>query len=100
MEAMVPLNLPVFLPEQPGVSGSVSGRKKMIHLYADQLRIEFQLSTKLHPDEPYTHHGTMLKSRLASQFTENYAYIDWIDIAEWEDKGEKPEKQKEQEKPK
>jgi hypothetical protein len=94
MEAMVPLNLPVFNPEQPGVPASISGKKKMIHLYADQLRIEFQLSTKLHPDEPYTHHGTMLKSRLASAYTENYAYVEWIDIAEWEDKGETQKEEK------
>ena len=85
LEAMVPLKLPVFNPGKEGIPVSITRKKRLIHLYVDQIRIEFQLSTKLHPDEPYTHHGTMLKSRLASRYTENYAYIDWIDVAEWEE---------------
>ena len=96
MEAMVPLKLPVFNPGQEGLPVSVTKKKRLIQLYADQIRIEFQLSTKLHPDEPYTHHGTMLKSHLASRYTENYAYIEWIDVAEWdeEEKDEKTEEKK------
>jgi len=95
MEAMVPLKLPVFNPGQEGIPVSITKKKKLIHLYADQIRIEFQLSTKLHPDEPYTHHGTMLKSRLASRYTENYAYLEWIDVAEWEAEDEKTEEKEE-----
>ena len=84
LEAMVPLKLPVYKSDQPGVPASISSKRKLIHLYADQLRIEFQLSAKLRSDDPYTCHGTMLKSWMASQDTENYAYVEWIDVAEWE----------------
>jgi len=94
MEAMVPLKLPTFNPGRDGISVSATKKKKLIQLYADQIRIEFQLSTKLHPDEPYTHHGTMLRSRLASRYTENYAYIEWIDVAEWEDRDEEKKEDK------
>ena len=100
LEAMVPLKLPVYKPEQVGVPASISSKRKLIHLYADQLRIEFQLSTKLHPDNPYTAHGTMLKSWMASQDTENYAYVEWIDVAEWDEDGEEAkDKKKGEEKP-
>ena len=94
LEAMVPMKLPVYKPEQVGVPASISSKRKLIHLYTDQLRIEFQLSTKLHPDNPYTAHGTMLKSWMASQDTENYAYVEWIDVAEWDEDDKKKTKDK------
>ena len=86
MEAMVPLKLPVFKPARAGVPASISSERKLIHLYADQLRIEFQLSTKLLPDDNFTSHGTMLKNRMASRDTENYAYVEWIGVESWEEK--------------
>jgi hypothetical protein len=88
LEAMVPLKLPVYNPDQPGVAASISSKRKLIHLYADQLRIEFQLSTRLTPDEPFTHHGVMVDSKHASQDTEKYAYVEWIDVAEWDKQDE------------
>ena len=63
-------------------------------MYPDQLRIEFQLSVKIHPNDPWTSHGTMQKSWMASQDTENYAYVEWIDVEEWEENGKGDEEGK------
>jgi hypothetical protein len=95
LEAMVPLKLPVYRPEKAGVSAFITSKRKLIHLYADQLRIEFQLSTKLHPDDHFTSHGTMLKNKHASENTENYAYVEWIDVTGWDEKVENKAESKE-----
>ena len=69
-------------------SRPVARKQKLIQLYPDQLRIEFQLSVKIHPNDPWTSPGTMQKSWMASQDTGNYAYVEWIDVLEWEENGE------------
>ena len=86
LEALAPMKLPVVNPKRTDVSRTVARKRKLIQLYPDQLRIEFQLSVKIHPNDPWTSHGTMQKSWMASQDTENYAYVEWIDVEEWEEK--------------
>jgi len=96
LEALVPMKLPVVNPKRTDVSRTVARKQKLVQLYPDQLRIECQLSVKIHPNDPWTSHGTMQKSWMASQDTENHAYVEWIDVEDWEenakdDKGEKRE---------
>ena len=71
LEALVPMKLPVVNAKRTDVSRTVARKQKLIQLYPDQLRIEFQLSVKIHPNDPWTSHGTMQKSWMASQDTEN-----------------------------
>ena len=88
IEAMIPFNLPVTKPEVRGVPGSVSGKKKMVQLYPDQLRVEFKLNTTTHPNHNHTYHGTMQKRMRAAHGSENYVYVEWLDVDSWDEKEE------------